>query len=130
MAFYERLRQLRGYPIVINIWRSTCAPCQGEFSLFAKASALYGKRVAFIGADDEDLAALARPFLRLHPVSYPSYATSTTDLDPLLIGGLEGTPTTVYISPRGRRLYVHTGEYQSWGALQLDIEDYALSGEN
>ncbi len=130
VAFYERLRQLRGYPIVINIWRSTCAPCQGEFSLFAKASALYGKRVAFIGADDEDLAALARPFLRLHPVSYPSYATSTTDLDPLLIGGLEGTPTTVYISPRGRRLYVHTGEYQSWGALQLDIEDYALSGEN
>jgi cytochrome oxidase Cu insertion factor (SCO1/SenC/PrrC family)/thiol-disulfide isomerase/thioredoxin len=130
LAFYERLKQLRGYPVVVNIWASTCAPCQAEFGLFANASALYGKRVAFLGADNEDLTGNARAFLRSHPVSYPSYATSTLDLDPLLVGGLEGTPTTVYISPRGRVLYVHTGEYQSWGALKSDIADYALSGEN
>jgi cytochrome oxidase Cu insertion factor (SCO1/SenC/PrrC family) len=129
-AFYERLAKLRGYPIVVNIWASTCAPCQAEFGLFAKASALYGKRVAFLGADNEDLAALAKSFLRSHPVSYPSYTTSTTELDPLLVGGLEGTPTTVYISPRGQVIYVHTGQYDTQQTLDLDIEDYALSGEN
>jgi cytochrome oxidase Cu insertion factor (SCO1/SenC/PrrC family)/thiol-disulfide isomerase/thioredoxin len=130
VAFYERKARLHGYPIVINIWASTCAPCQAEFGLFAEASARYGRRVAFLGADNEDLAGVARAFLRSHPVSYPSYETSTLELDPLLVGGLEGTPTTVYISPRGHVLYVHTGEYQSWGELKLDIEDYALSGAN
>jgi cytochrome oxidase Cu insertion factor (SCO1/SenC/PrrC family)/thiol-disulfide isomerase/thioredoxin len=130
VAFYERKAKLHGYPIVINIWASTCAPCQAEFGLFAKASALYGKRVAFLGADNQDVSALAAAFLHSHPVSYPSYTTSTIDLDPLLVGGLEGTPTTVFISPRGQVLYVHTGQYESWGALQLDIEDYALSGQN
>jgi cytochrome oxidase Cu insertion factor (SCO1/SenC/PrrC family) len=129
-AFYERLLKLRGYPVVVNIWASTCAACQAEFGLFADASARYGPRVAFVGADNEDLAGLAKAFLRAHPVSYPSYETNTLGLDSLLVGGLEGTPTTVYISARGRRIYVHTGEYGTQGALDQDIEDYALSGEN
>ena len=129
-ALIERLRSLRGLPVVVNVWASTCAPCQAEFGLFANASAIYGKRVAFLGADNEDLAGLARAFLRSHPVSYPSYQTTTTDLDALLVGGLEGTPTTIYISPRGRVLYVHAGQYRTQGALDLDIADYALSGQN
>ena len=129
-ALYARIAKLRGYPIVINIWASTCAPCQAEFGIFARASAVFGPRVAFLGADNEDIAAVAKAFLRSHPVSYPSYATSTTDLDPLLVGGLEGTPTTLYLSARGRVIYVHTGQYETLGALQLDIEDYALGGAN
>jgi cytochrome oxidase Cu insertion factor (SCO1/SenC/PrrC family)/thiol-disulfide isomerase/thioredoxin len=129
-ALYERIAKLRGYPIVLNIWASTCAACQAEFGLFASASARYGKRVAFLGADNVDLAGLAKAFLHSHPVSYPSYETSTAGIDPLLVGGLEGTPTTLYISPRGHVIYVHTGQYGTGGALDLDIQDYALSGAN
>ena len=71
---------LRGYPIVINAWASWCAPCRSEFGLFATASARYGRRVAFLGADTNDSAGDARAFLTQHPVSYPSYQTSTSGL--------------------------------------------------
>ena len=77
-ALAARIRALRGYPIVINAWASWCAPCRSEFGLFASASARYGRRVAFLGADTDDSAGDARTFLAQHPVSYPSYQTTTT----------------------------------------------------
>jgi thiol-disulfide isomerase/thioredoxin len=46
-----RLRSLRGYPVVLNAWASWCAPCRGEFPMFATASATYGRQVAFLGVN-------------------------------------------------------------------------------
>jgi cytochrome oxidase Cu insertion factor (SCO1/SenC/PrrC family)/thiol-disulfide isomerase/thioredoxin len=132
LGFYGRIRRLHGYPVVVNIWASWCTPCQAEFHLFSNASAIYGKHVAFLGADTDSqtLTGDARAFLQSHEVSYPSYQLQTTDLNPLLAAGLEGTPTTVYLSPGGKVIYVHVGQYLSQGALDLDIEDYALGGAN
>jgi cytochrome oxidase Cu insertion factor (SCO1/SenC/PrrC family)/thiol-disulfide isomerase/thioredoxin len=125
-ALDARLAKLRGYPVVVNIWGSWCIPCQKEFGLFSRASAQYGKRVAFLGADTDDGAGDARAFLRTHPVSYPSYATTDTSIDKLLPGGLAGTPTTVFIGTNGKVLSVHIGQYTSQGTLDQDIEDAAL----
>ncbi len=132
VGFYKRGLKLLGYPIVINIWATTCPACEAEFHLFSNASAIYGKQVAFLGADIDTptLTADARAFLRSHQVSYPSYQFAQTLLGRILTGGLEGTPTTVYISPKGKVLFVHTGAYETQGALDLDIEDYALGGAN
>jgi protein SCO1/2 len=128
LVLYKRIHNLtkQGYAVVVNIWASDCGPCVDEFHLFAAASAIYGKKIAFLGADNEDAAGDARSFLRTHPVSYPSYATKTPDLGLLLTGGLEGTPTTVFISPNGKVIYAHAYEYKSQGNLDTDIEDYAL----
>ncbi len=65
-ALAERIRALRGYPIVVNAWASWCAPCRAEFALFAAASARYGRRVAFLGADTDD-SAERRPHLPVRP---------------------------------------------------------------
>jgi cytochrome c biogenesis protein CcmG/thiol:disulfide interchange protein DsbE len=119
-----RIRALRGYPIVINVWASWCTPCRAEFGLFANASIRYGRQVAFLGANYQDAATDAQSFLTQHPVSYPSYTASTANLASLAV--IEGLPTTIYLNRAGKILYVHTGQYDTQGTLDADIATYAL----
>jgi cytochrome oxidase Cu insertion factor (SCO1/SenC/PrrC family)/thiol-disulfide isomerase/thioredoxin len=124
-ALDARVRSLRGYPIVVNVWASWCAPCQAEFGLLANASARYGRQVAFLGADVNDSSGDAQAFLRQHPVSYPSYQLPQTGIQSLLPQGVIGLPTTFYVSAGGKVVYVHTGQYESQGTLDQDIQNYA-----
>ncbi|MGO9820662.1 MAG: TlpA family protein disulfide reductase [Solirubrobacteraceae bacterium] len=124
-TFTARLRALRGYPVVVNAWASWCNPCRAEFGLFANASARYGRRVPFLGADTGDQAGDAQSFLAAHHVSYPSYQLATTQLETLLPGGLQGLPTTIYINRAGKVIYVHTGPYEAQGSLDGDLNTYA-----
>ncbi|MGH2832737.1 MAG: redoxin domain-containing protein [Solirubrobacteraceae bacterium] len=118
-----RLQALRGYPVVLNVWASWCTPCQKEFPLFAGASAQYGRRVAFLGADYEDSQGEARSFLAGHPVSYPSYEAASAQLSE--IATVTGMPTTIFINRHGRVAHVHIGQYNSQGTLDQEIESYA-----
>ena len=123
----KRIRSLRGYPIVLNVWASWCIPCRAEFNLFAAASDRYGRRVAFLGANAEDSSGDARAFLHQHRVSYPSYSVSTVgQLSPFAF--IEGLPTTIFISREGKVVDVHSGQYDSQGVLDSDIATYARPG--
>jgi cytochrome oxidase Cu insertion factor (SCO1/SenC/PrrC family)/thiol-disulfide isomerase/thioredoxin len=123
-ALAARVRALRGYPVVINAWASWCGPCRSELGLFASASARYGRQVAFLGADTNDSPTDARAFQAQHPVSYPSYQATTANLSGL--AAIEDLPTTIFVSTAGKLVYVHTGQYDSQGTLDQDIESYAL----
>jgi len=123
-ALTARLRQLRGYPVVINAWASWCTPCQEEFHLFHSAALRYGRQVAFLGADTDDAAGNARAFLRQHPVSYPSYQTTTSSLSSLAT--FVGLPTTIFVDRQGNVVDVHTGQYTSEATLEGDIQSFAL----
>ncbi len=124
-----RIRALRGYPIVVNVWGSWCEPCQAEFGIFARASAYYGRRVAFLGADSNEASqADGQQFLNGHHVSYPSYETTIESIQQLLPAGLEATPTTIYISRTGKITHVNIGQYAAQGALDHDIATYLLGG--
>ena len=120
----DRLRSLRGYPVVLNAWASWCPACRAEFSLLGAASAQFGRKIAFLGADTNDSAGDARSFLSHHAVSYPSYSVASSDLSSLAV--LEGMPTTIFVNAAGKVVFVHTGEYDTAAALDNDIEHYAL----
>ena len=90
----------------------------------AAASTEFGRKVAFLGADTDDSSSDARTFLSRHPVSYPSYRVASNDLSSLAV--LEGLPTTIFLSPAGKVVFVHTGQYDTQAALDNDIQQYAL----
>jgi cytochrome oxidase Cu insertion factor (SCO1/SenC/PrrC family)/thiol-disulfide isomerase/thioredoxin len=118
------LRALRGYPVVLNLWASWCGPCRSEFPLFASASAVYGRRVAFLANDTNDSPSDARTFLAQHPVSYPSFQESPDALTSL--AQLQGLPMTIFINRSGHVVHINTGAYASRTRLVQDIERYAL----
>jgi thiol-disulfide isomerase/thioredoxin len=124
-AYRARIEQLRGYPVVVNVWASWCGPCRFEFPALQNLSAQYGKRVAFIGINSEDSDAAARTFLGERPVPYPSY----TDPDKELAAGIGanlGLPDTAFYSRGGELVYLKQGPYDGEGELRADIERYAL----
>jgi len=126
-AFEARLRELRGYPAVVNVWASWCGPCRFEFQNFQQAAAHFGKRVAFLGIDSEDSDDAASTFLEEAPVPYPSY----TDPDKGLaesIGASHGYPDTAFYDRTGKLVYLKQGPYTEESELNADIRRYALGG--
>jgi cytochrome c biogenesis protein CcmG, thiol:disulfide interchange protein DsbE len=119
-ALAARLKTLRGYPVVVNAWASWCPPCRTEFPLFGAAAARYGRRVAFVGVDTNDAASDARTFLASHPVSYPSYQSTSADLG--WLAGIEAMPTTVFVNRAGKVVEVHPGQYETEGTLIDDVQ--------
>lgn len=126
-ALHARLAALKGYPVVINKWASWCVPCKDEFGAFQRASAEYGRRVAFIGIDSGDSTrADAVVFLRSFPVSYPSYYDPSGSLGEQ-IADSPFTPVTVFIGRDGRQ-FPRQGQYPSTAKLEQDVRRYALDG--
>lgn len=124
-AFAARLRELHGYPVVVNKWASWCGPCQTEFPAYQRVSVIDGRTVAFIGIDGKDTNASAAAFLRRFPVSYPSYVDPTEAIA-RTIGAAIYYPQTVYINRQGQQVFVHAGPYETAAALQQDIGRYLL----
>jgi cytochrome c biogenesis protein CcmG/thiol:disulfide interchange protein DsbE len=123
-AFKQRLRQLHGYPVVVNKWASWCGPCRGEFPLFQRQSQKQGKRIAFLGVNSNDSNSDAKSFLRQYPVSYPSYSDGNLAIA-AVFKGVQAFPTTAFYDRNGALSFVHQGAYQNQAALAKDIERYA-----
>lgn len=128
-AFEQRMTGLRGFPLVVNKWASWCGPCRAEFPFLQKASAKFGKKVAFLGVNSEDSDDAAKTFLGEYPVPYPSY----TDPDQQIAAQLKATlgfPSTAFYDRQGEQVYLRQGGYPTEADLFADIKRYALGGSS
>ena len=125
-AFEKRIGQLRGYPIVVNVWASWCGPCREEFPVLQQLSAHYGKQVAFFGLNSEDSDAAAATFLSEEPLPYPSYTDPHKDVFTSL--GAVGFPDTAFFDKGGKLVYLKQGPYRHDFELEADVRRYAVSG--
>jgi cytochrome c biogenesis protein CcmG/thiol:disulfide interchange protein DsbE len=126
-AFEKRIAQLRGYPVVVNVWASWCGPCREEFPVLQKLSARYGKRVAFFGVNSEDSDDAAATFLEEEPLPYPSYTDPHKDILESL-GAFGGLPDTAFFDARGELVDLKQGPYRDDSELEADVRRYALQG--
>ena len=117
------LRQLRGYPVVVNAWATWCGPCKLEFPIFQQVSTKLGKRVAFFGLNVSDNRDKANEFLRERPVPYPSLEDADTRIVQD-VGWSGGLPLTIFYDRNGKK-FVHQGGYTTQADLMRDIERYA-----
>ena len=115
--FRRLLQQLRGVPVVVNIWGSWCGPCLKEAPDLARVAREFEGRVQFVGVDINDLRVPAQNFIRRFDWPYPSVFDPPGAIRDAL--GLVGQPHTVFFDRTGKQTLAHAGPI---GARQLRTE--------
>jgi thiol-disulfide isomerase/thioredoxin len=99
-TYQELLGQLKGTPVVVNIWAAWCAPCRQEAPDLASASRTYGTRIQFLGVDILDSRSSARSFMAEYGWTYPSVFDQAAEIRNGL--GFVGQPDTIFYDATGR----------------------------
>ena len=124
-SYRRQLRELRGYPVVVNAWASWCGPCKLEFPLFQRAASRLGKRIAFVGLNVSDAKDEAAAYLEKAPVPYPSLVDGDFKILGAAAKGAQGLPITIFYDAKGEQTFIHQGGYTNEQELLDDIERYA-----
>ncbi len=98
---YRKLSELRGKPLIINVWASWCGPGRAEMGSLDRLSRRYGgKQFNIIGVSTDDYVNAAAAFLRQAQVSFDNYHDKNLLLEAML--GADTIPLTVLVDAQGR----------------------------
>jgi len=124
---YRKLSELRGKPLIINVWASWCGPCRAEMGSLERLSRRLGaKKIKVIGISTDDDAAAAASFLMKSRVTFDNYLDRNLLLENML--GAKTIPLTVLVDAQGRVVRKVNG-YHDWDSpqsLQLISEAFRL----
>ena len=120
---FRRLSELRGKPLIINVWASWCGPCRAEMGSLERLSRRYGgKQFNIIGVSTDDDADAAAAFLARSKVTFDNYLDRNLLLENML--GADTIPLTILVDAHGRVLMKIHGSKQ-WDSA----ESLALIGK-
>lgn len=118
------LSTLRGTPVLVNFFASTCVPCVREMPAFEEVFQEVGDEVRFLGLAMQDRPEDALDLIERTGITYPA----AQDRDGSVINALGGTvlPTTVLLDAEGEIVANHSGaldadELRKLLADELDI---------
>lgn len=103
----RNLTDLRGRPVLVNLFASWCVPCRRELPALQAASAAHPE-VQFLGVDHQDSRRAALQLLQESGVTYP--AVYDPKGNTATAYRARGMPTTVLLRPDGTIAAQHTGE--------------------
>jgi thiol-disulfide isomerase/thioredoxin len=122
------LSDLRGKPLIINVWASWCGPCRAEMgSLERLSQRAGGQKFVVIGISTDDYPDRAKAFLLKARTSFSHYIDSKLMLENML--GANRIPLTLLVDARGRIVGKHYGakEWDSPEALALIGRAFGLA---
>lgn len=100
---FRKLSELRGKPLIINVWASWCGPCRAEMGSLERLSQRYGgKQFNIIGISTDDDADAAYAFIVKSQITFDNYLDSKLMLENML--GANSIPLTILIDANGRVL--------------------------
>jgi cytochrome c biogenesis protein CcmG, thiol:disulfide interchange protein DsbE len=123
-AFEAFIDRQRGSPVVVNKWASWCGPCRFEFPFFESQATKRDGDVVFVGVNSQDNRSDALKFLAEHPVPFKHFEDPSQEVA-ASFNGVQGFPVTAFYDSKGRREFVHYGNYASEAKLAEDIDRYA-----
>jgi cytochrome c biogenesis protein CcmG/thiol:disulfide interchange protein DsbE len=95
------ISELRGTPVVLNLWASWCTPCREESPRLREGWERLGPRgIAFLGLNIQDLREDARAFSKEFGLTYPSVRDARRGVADDY--GATGIPETFFVDARGR----------------------------
>lgn len=104
-----RLSAFFGHPLWVNFFATWCVPCKAELPEIERRYVLYKSRgLVVVGVDEQEDAALVKPFAQRFHVSYPLRIDSTGRAGDIY--HVSAIPTSVFIAADGQVKAVHVGE--------------------
>ena len=122
------LADLRGKPVVVNVWWSACPPCRKEMPYLVEASERTSEIANFVGVNIRDSStSQAKGFVRKFEVPYPSFFSPDGKALLPFSGTLppNAIPSTVVLDAEGRVAASIIGEVPSALTLVNVVEDVA-----
>jgi len=118
-----RLSDLRGTPMVLNIWAAWCTNCDREMPILSSVQAMAGDRLRFFGVHYKAPRDFGLRSAADFGVTFPSVHDEEGDLIALALRAT-APPQTLFVTADGRIAGRKIGEIQSTDELAALVQRY------